>query len=43
MSDTVDDDSESDVDVRDHLSEIEDGCGCVEIWEQLSDSRADTD
>lgn len=23
----------------DHLDEIEDGAGCVEIWEKLSESR----
>lgn len=23
----------------DHLEEIEDGAGCVEIWEKLSESR----
>jgi len=22
-----------------HLEELEDGAGCVEIWEKLSDSR----
>jgi hypothetical protein len=22
-----------------HLQEIEDGCGCVEVWENLSDYR----
>jgi hypothetical protein len=25
----------------DHLDEVEDGCGCTEIWEHLSDHRAD--
>jgi hypothetical protein len=29
-------DTESD---SDHLDEIEDGAGCVEIWEKLSESR----
>ena len=24
-----------------HLDEVEDGCGCTEIWEHLSDHRAD--
>lgn len=24
----------------DHLSDVEDGCGCVEIWERLSEQRA---
>jgi hypothetical protein len=26
-------------DVSAHLSEVEDGCGCTEIWEHLSDER----
>jgi hypothetical protein len=25
----------------DHLSDIEDGCGCAEVWEHMSDQRAD--
>ncbi len=32
-SDTNDDGSDS------HLEDIDDGCGCVEMWEQLSDRR----
>lgn len=24
----------------DHLEALEDGCGCAEIWEHLSDRRA---
>ena len=24
---------------RNHLNEIEDGAGCVEIWERLSEAR----
>ncbi len=23
----------------DHLDDIEDGCGCAEVWEHLSESR----
>ena len=23
----------------DHLADIEDGCGCTEIWEHLSEQR----
>lgn len=23
-----------------HLDEVDDGCGCTEIWEHLSESRA---
>lgn len=28
-------------DDRTHLSEIEDGAGCTEIWEYLTERRAD--
>ena len=24
-----------------HFDDIEDGCGCAEVWEHLSDRRAD--
>jgi hypothetical protein len=24
-----------------HLSDIEDGCGCTEVWEHLSEERSD--
>lgn len=28
----------------DHLDDVEDGCGCTEIWEHLSEQReADAD
>lgn len=27
----------------DHLDEIPDGAGCVEIWEKISESRAEQD
>ena len=27
----------------DHLDDVEDGCGCTEIWEHLSEQRDDTD
>ncbi len=27
----------------DHLSEIPDGAGCVEIWEKISESRVEND
>lgn len=23
----------------DHLADVDDGCGCVEVWEHLSDQR----
>lgn len=25
--------------VIDHLDDVEDGCGCTEIWEHLSENR----
>ncbi|WP_258560314.1 hypothetical protein [Halorhabdus salina] len=27
----------------DHLTDIEDGCGCAEIWEGLSEQRIEPD
>jgi len=32
MSETPDDDYE-------HLEDVEDGCGCAEIWETMSEQR----
>ena len=26
-----------------HLDDVEDGCGCTEIWEHLSESRDETE
>lgn len=26
-----------------HLDDLEDGAGCTEIWEKLSETRAETD
>jgi hypothetical protein len=28
-----------DADPRDHLSDVEEGAGCTEIWEHLSEQR----
>lgn len=28
-------------DERDHLESVEDGCGCTEVWEHLSERRDD--
>jgi len=36
----TDDEQPSD---SEHLDEISDGCGCVEVWENLSDYRRGTD
>jgi len=27
-------------DDRAHLENVDDGCGCVEVWEQMSERRA---
>lgn len=37
MSDSVEEQPET---VDDHLSDLEDGSGCTEIWEHLSERRA---
>jgi hypothetical protein len=29
-------------DERAHLDGVEDGCGCAEVWEHLSDERAES-
>ncbi len=40
MSDTEQDEEPA----TDHLDDVEDGCGCTEIWEHLSEQReADAD
>jgi hypothetical protein len=31
---------EQDVDTS-HLDDIEDGCGCAEVWDHLSEQRGD--
>lgn len=28
-------------DIREHLQDVEDGCGCAEIWEHMSEERDD--
>jgi hypothetical protein len=32
-------DDETDTAATDHLDEVEDGAGCTEIWEHLSEQR----
>lgn len=42
---SADGDSEREMSPRSeekHLSEIQDGCGCVEVWEHLSERRQNT-
>jgi hypothetical protein len=31
--------SRADDPARAHLADIEDGCGCTEVWEHMSESR----
>ncbi|WP_277543427.1 hypothetical protein [Haloarcula laminariae] len=35
------DDADAEVDepTTDHLDDVEDGCGCTEIWEHMSEER----
>ena len=33
-------DTQDDGDDREHLRDLEDGCGCAEVWEHLSERRA---
>jgi len=30
---------EEEEDIREHLEDVDDGCGCTEIWEHLSEER----
>jgi hypothetical protein len=32
-------DEDPDEDIRAHLADVADGCGCAEVWEHLSDGR----
>jgi len=34
-------DAEVEEPATDHLDDVEDGCGCTEIWEHLSENRDD--
>ena len=36
-------DAHADEQVDEHLDDVEDGCGCTEIWEHLSDRREAAD
>jgi hypothetical protein len=35
----IESDSEKESTDRSHLDGVEDGCGCAEIWEHLSEER----
>ena len=41
MSGRADDEHDEDVDTS-HLDAVDDGCGCTEVWEHLSDERDET-
>ena len=41
MSGRADDGHDEDVNTS-HLDAVDDGCGCTEIWEHLSDERDET-
>ena len=30
---------QQDEEATDHLDDVEDGCGCAEVWEHLSEQR----
>jgi hypothetical protein len=38
MSEEATADEEEEVDTS-HLDDVEDGCGCAEVWEHLSENR----
>ena len=37
----ADEAADEEVDVRAHLVDVEDGCGCAEVWEHLSSGRGE--
>jgi hypothetical protein len=39
MTATSPQDDEEEEDIREHLDDVDDGCGCTEIWEHLSEER----
>lgn len=39
MTATTKHDDEEEEDIREHLDDVEDGCGCTEIWEHMSEER----
>jgi hypothetical protein len=38
MSQTQNEPEDEEIDTS-HLDDVEDGCGCTEIWEHMSDER----
>jgi hypothetical protein len=40
---TTTSDTEEEARDEDHLEDIDDGCGCAEVWEHLSERRGSED
>jgi len=43
MTQAPPDSKTEDEQAREHLEDVEDGCGCAEIWEHLSERRENDD
>jgi hypothetical protein len=39
MTNTTDPQHDDEEKQTDHLDDVEDGCGCAEVWEHLSEQR----
>lgn len=42
MISSSENDDEEEEEIREHLQNVEDGCGCTEIWEHMSEEREGT-
>ena len=43
MAETTADETDTEPVPDDHLDDLEDGCGCAEVWEHLSEERGRTE
>ena len=43
MTQTLNDETDGEEIDTSHLDDVEDGCGCTEIWEHMSDERDEAD
>lgn len=34
-----DEDDDEEEEIREHLQDVDDGCGCAEVWEHMSEQR----
>lgn len=39
MTTSSEQEDEEEEEIREHLQNVEDGCGCAEIWEHMSEER----